>query len=208
MFEPCRVCLVRGVLGVGRARSRSSRAGLPGVRLRRNRPGDQAPALPARGHPSRADGRANCGCRRSRLTAEVAERRKPWTSATVDQLLERYLAQFDGAPNTLTLYRAYVRNHLSPFLGAVKVGRVDAEMLDAFYAELRRCRAHCSGGRGVDHRVPGPHDCEGRCPPHRCRPLSATTVRHMHFAVDEGTGRCPPGLPLGRERLTDHALRI
>jgi hypothetical protein len=28
----------------------------------------------------------------------------------VDQLLERYLDQFDGAASTLTLYRGYIRN--------------------------------------------------------------------------------------------------
>lgn len=58
---------------------------------------------------------------RDRLVNEVAERRNPRTSATVGQLLDRYLDQFDGAPNTLTLYRGYVRNHLSPFLGRIKV---------------------------------------------------------------------------------------
>jgi hypothetical protein len=41
---------------------------------------------------------------------EVEERRNPRTKATVDQLLERYLDQFDGAASTLTLYRGYVRN--------------------------------------------------------------------------------------------------
>jgi hypothetical protein len=40
---------------------------------------------------------------RDRLLHEVAEKRNPRTSATVDQLLDRNLEQFDGAPNTLTL---------------------------------------------------------------------------------------------------------
>ena len=120
---------------------------------------------------------------RSRLVAEVAERRNPRTSATVDQLLERYLDQFDGSPNTLTLYRSYVRNHISPLLGSERVGRLDAEMLDAFYAELRRCRRRCSGRKGVDHRTTGAHECDQRCRPHQCKPLGATTVRHMHFIL-------------------------
>ncbi|MFZ0118223.1 MAG: integrase, partial [Pseudonocardiaceae bacterium] len=42
---------------------------------------------------------------RDRLISQVEERRNPRTKATVDQLLERYLDQFDGAASTLTLYR-------------------------------------------------------------------------------------------------------
>jgi integrase len=83
---------------------------------------------------------------RAGLVAQVAERRNPHTSATVDQLLDRYLSQFDGAPNTPTLYRGYVRNHISPYLGKIRVGHLDPETRDAFYAELRRCRKHwCHG---------------------------------------------------------------
>ncbi len=120
---------------------------------------------------------------RDRLINEVAERRNPRTKATVDQLLERYLDQFDGAASTLTLYRGYVRNHISPFLGKIKVGALDADVLDAFYAELRRCRNHCSGRPFIQHRTTVEHDCDERCAPHRCRPLGATTIRHMHFIL-------------------------
>jgi integrase/DNA-binding transcriptional regulator YhcF (GntR family) len=118
-----------------------------------------------------------------RLANQVDERRNPRTNATVDQLLERYLEQFDGAASTLTLYRGYVRNHISPFLGRIKVGALDADTLDSFYAELRRCRDHCSGRPSVQHRTEGTHQCDHRCGPHQCRPLGATTVRHMHFIL-------------------------
>jgi integrase len=120
---------------------------------------------------------------RDRLVAQVAERRNPRTIATVDQLLDRYLDQPDGAPNTLTLYHGYLRNHISPFLGHLKVGQLDVEHLDAFYAELRRCRTHCSGCRGVDHRTAAEHECDDRCGPHRCWPPIATTARHMNFIL-------------------------
>jgi integrase len=121
---------------------------------------------------------------RHRLLQEVAERRNPRTSATVDQLLDRYLDQFSGAPNTLELYRGHVRNHISPVLGKLKVGQLDAEVLDSFYAELRRCRSRCPRGRRTaDHRTAGPHECDDRCHPHQCRPLAATTIRHMHYIL-------------------------
>jgi integrase len=43
---------------------------------------------------------------RDRFLNEVAEKRNSQTSATVGQLLTRYLNQFGGAPNTLANYRA------------------------------------------------------------------------------------------------------
>ncbi|MBA2323160.1 MAG: tyrosine-type recombinase/integrase [Pseudonocardiales bacterium] len=120
---------------------------------------------------------------RARLVGDVRERRNPRTNATVDELLTRYLDQFDGSPNTLTLYRGYVRNHISPLLGHEKVGDLDADILDSFYAALRRCRLHCSGRTGIDHRTMAKHECDDRCRPHQCRPLDASTVRHMHFIL-------------------------
>jgi integrase len=121
---------------------------------------------------------------RDRLVREVEERRSPRTAATVNQLLDRYLDQFDGAPRTLELYRGYVRKHIGPLIGEVKVARLDAEILDSFYAELRCCRDHCSGRRAeVQHRMSSKHRCDDQCRPHTCRPLGATTVRHMHFIL-------------------------
>jgi integrase len=120
---------------------------------------------------------------RERLLREVAEKRSPRTSATVDQLLERYLDQFGGSPNTLVLYRTHVRNHISPCLGHLKVGQLDAETLDSFYGELRWCRSRCAGRRAIEHRTKGPHECNDQCRPHECRPLAATTIRHIHFIL-------------------------
>jgi integrase len=121
---------------------------------------------------------------RDRFLQEVAEKRNPRTSATVDQLLTRYLDQFDGAPNTLTNYRGYMRNHVSPLIGKLKVGALDAEVLDSFYAELRRCRQHCSGKAGARHWTRQAHECDQRCTrPHVCKPLGASVVRHIHFLL-------------------------
>ena len=112
----------------------------------------------------------------ARFLREIEEKRNPRTTATVDQLLQRYLEQFAGGANTLDLYRTHVRNHISPCLGHLKVGQLDAETLDSFYGELRRCRSRCAGRRAIEHRVDGPHECSDRCRPHQCRPLAATTI--------------------------------
>ena len=89
---------------------------------------------------------------RARLLHEIAERRNPRTNASIDELLTRYLDQSSGSPNTLELYRTHVRNHISPCLGHVRVGKLDPETLDSFYGELRRCRTRCAGRRMIEHR--------------------------------------------------------
>ena len=77
----------------------------------------------------------------------------------------------------------YLEKHVRPFVGRLKAGAVGVEVLDSLYAELRRCRTHCTDGRGVDHRTPREHECDERCRPHRCNPLSSTTIRHIHFIL-------------------------
>jgi integrase len=84
----------------------------------------------------------------TRLPNRVDEKRHPRTSATVNQLLDRHLevAEIDGS--TRSSYRSVMRKHIRPLLGELKVGGVagDAgvEILESFYAELRRCRDHCT----------------------------------------------------------------
>ncbi len=110
----------------------------------------------------------------TRFLREVAEKRNPRTSATVGLLFTRYLEQSDGVPNTLTNYRGYVRDHVSPLIGHANVGELDADVLDSFYAELRRCRQHCSGRRSIRHWTSQPHQCDKRCTqPHMWRPLGS-----------------------------------
>ncbi|MEQ4206181.1 tyrosine-type recombinase/integrase [Actinopolymorpha sp. B9G3] len=138
---------------------------------------------------------------RTRLLNQVDERRNPRTSATVSQLLERHLSMLDVGPSTLKGYQTYVRRHVEPFIGTVKAGELDGDVLDSLYAELRRCQEHCDGKPSVDHRTRGPHQCdehEGsacsppdpscracsrRCRSHMCRPLADSTLRQIHYLL-------------------------
>ncbi len=117
-----------------------------------------------------------------RLAAQVDERRHPRTNATLDQLLDRYLETLDVGRTTQRMYAKYLEKHVRPFIGRLKAGAVDAEALDSLYAELRRCRVHCTDRRGIDPRTPREHACDKRCrahvpaavvdddPPHPLRP--------------------------------------
>jgi hypothetical protein len=68
---------------------------------------------------------------------------------------------------------------VEPFIGSVRVGALDADILDSLYAELRRCRMHCTGPF-VEHRTDGSHACDGRCRPHRCTALGPSAIRQVH----------------------------
>lgn len=120
----------------------------------------------------------------SRLLNQVDEGRNPRTNATVNQLLKRYLDKyFEGEPSTRDQYRGYARKHIVPFIGDQPLGRVDGDILDSLYAELRRCRDHCTGRRRVDHRTARKHECDERCRTHECKPLGATAIRHIHYLL-------------------------
>ena len=147
----------------------------------------------------------------NRLRAEVESQQQARTRATLGAALDAWLRVHEVEANTRQGYEAYARLYIEPALGHVPLGKVSAKMLEDFYAELRRCRSRCDGRLAVDHRNDGPHDCRvvrhrrppGRppaagypehdcgevgctvieCPPHQCRALSPSTIRHVHFAI-------------------------
>lgn len=117
---------------------------------------------------------------RTRLANQVDERRGSRTNATVGQLIEKHLEMVKLAPKTMRGYRSTYRNHITPLIGSTKVGKVDAEALETFYAEMRRCSEHCDGRPRTDHRTAEPHECDDRCRRHHCKPLGKSAVRQAH----------------------------
>ena len=68
-------------------------------------------------------------------------------------MLDKYFEVIDREPSTVATYIGYADKHIRPLIGAVKVGALDGDVFDSFYAELRRCRAHCDRTPRVDHRT-------------------------------------------------------
>jgi integrase/DNA-binding transcriptional regulator YhcF (GntR family) len=116
----------------------------------------------------------------ARFRLEVYERRHPRSDATVEQLLERHLADAKLGFKTKKNYRSQADKHIIPFIGRQKVRAIDADVTDSFYSELRRCRDHCDRQPRIDHRTARPHDCDERCRPHVCQPLSETSILYIH----------------------------
>jgi integrase len=120
---------------------------------------------------------------RTRLLNQVDERRHPRTNATVDQLLDRHFELAKLEPTTRSAYLGYANKHIRPLIGAVKVGTLDADVFDSFYAELRRCREHCDRRPSTQHCTTVEHECDARCRPHECTSLGASTIRQIHFIL-------------------------
>jgi integrase len=84
---------------------------------------------------------AEAACRR--LVTQVRERRQPRTDITLGQLLARNLAMPHASGTTRYSYHCMITKHVQPLLGRLPISAVTPELLDHFYAELRRCRDHC-----------------------------------------------------------------
>jgi integrase len=97
--------------------------------------------------------------------------------------MDRYLDILAVEDTTLRTYESYARRYVRPALGELQVGRVDAEVLDSLYAQLRRCRRRCGGRQQIDHRTQADHECDKRCRQHVCRPLAASTIRQIHWIL-------------------------
>lgn len=69
-----------------------------------------------------------------------------------------------------------VKNYIDPAFGSMQAAKLDAELLETFYARLRKCRKLCDGKKGR-----ATHDCV---------PLSNSSVRQIHAilrgALDRG----------------------
>jgi integrase len=145
----------------------------------------------------------------TRLLAQVDEQRNPRTKATMGAVLDAWLRTHEAEESTLDGYRGYIRRTIEPSLGSVPLAKVTAQVLEEFYADLRRCRHQCRNGEpAVDHRTAGDHECRtirhkrrpgrpGRevhdcatagcvvveCAPHRCRPMAASSIRQVHWII-------------------------
>ncbi|TCN36870.1 site-specific recombinase XerD [Kribbella orskensis] len=130
--------------------------------------------------PAGPDAQAKAEALRAEFVAEVYQRRHPRTDATVEQLLERHLKDGIFGTKTLKNYRGQADKHIVPCIGFTKVRRVDAEIIESFYSELRRCNDHCEGKPRTDHRTGLAHECDSRCKPHKCTPLKESSILYIH----------------------------
>ena len=104
----------------------------------------------------------------TKLLGLVDEQRHPKTAITVREAIEQWLEVVDLEVTTRERYEDLVRLYIEPRIGELQASRLDAELLERFYARLQRCRHLC-----------------GTRPPkgHVCQPLSSSTTRKSHYII-------------------------
>lgn len=85
----------------------------------------------------------------------------------VGQVIEKWLEVADLEATTRQRYESLIRLYIIPTFGTMSAAKLDAELLERFYAPLCRCNRLCSG----------------RARDHECWPLAASTVRQVHFIL-------------------------
>jgi integrase len=104
----------------------------------------------------------------TKLQRQVDENKHPKSAITVAEAIERWLEVAKLEETTRDRYEDLIRLYILPTFGTLQAGKIDAELLERFYARLERCRALCKG------RPPKGH---------ACRPLSTSTTRKIHFII-------------------------
>jgi integrase len=104
----------------------------------------------------------------TRLLTQVDEDRHPKSGITVRQAVSQWLEVAELEDTTLERYQDLIRIYIAPTFGDMPAAKLDAELLERFYARLQRCRRLCNG-----RPAPG----------HKCRPLAGSTVRKIHFIL-------------------------
>lgn len=107
---------------------------------------------------------------RTKLLGQVDENRHPKEKATVGQILDRWMTVHRIDEGTRERYEDLIRLYLMPAFGTLPASKLNAEMLELFYARLGRCKEQCEGKR----------DGKGQ---HHCKPLAQGTIRKLHFIL-------------------------
>jgi integrase len=116
--------------------------------------------------------------------SQVAKQRSATSSVPFEQAVSQWLSTSEIVDSTRAGYVNYIDRYINPVLGQEPTNKMNARVLESFYAEIRRCRGRCNGKPFIEHHAKGEHDCvTAKCRPHTCRPLGASTVRQIHSII-------------------------
>jgi integrase len=79
----------------------------------------------------------------TRLLNQVDEQRHPRSKILVRQLVQKWFEVEDHEDSTRERYVGLHRRYIDPVFGSMQAARLDAELLETFYARWRNCRELC-----------------------------------------------------------------
>jgi integrase len=102
------------------------------------------------------------------LLGQIDDERHPKSKITVGQAIDQWLDVAVLAVTTRERYLDLIRRYIRPTIGDTPAAKLDAELLERFYARLQRCRDLCGARPRAGHE---------------CRPLASATVRQIHQII-------------------------
>ncbi len=104
----------------------------------------------------------------TQLQRQVDEDQHPKSNITVREAIEQWIEVAALEDTTRERYADLIRLYVLPTFGHPQAAKLDAELLERFYARLHRGRDLCTGRRRAGHT---------------CRPLSTSTTRKVHYII-------------------------
>lgn len=120
-----------------------------------------------------ADTRAEAQVELTKLLKSVDDQQHPKSAITVGEVISKWLEVAELEDTTRQRYEGLVRLHIRPVFGERNVAKLDAELLERYYARLRRCRKLCA-------KPSADHECKG---------LSNSSIRQIHFILRAAVDR-------------------
>jgi integrase len=117
--------------------------------------------------------------------SKVTKQKSATSSVPFAQAIDEWLRTSEIVDSTRAGYVNYIERYIKPVLGKEPTNKMNARILESFYAEIRRCRARCDGKPYIEkHAAEGGHNCvQAECRPHKCKPLGTSTVRQIHSII-------------------------
>lgn len=104
----------------------------------------------------------------TRLLKQVDEDQTPKSNISIAQAIAQWLEVAELQETTRERYDDLIRLYILPTFGTLPASKLDAELLERFYARLHSCRELCVGRPRAGHQ---------------CRPLSSSTTRKIHYII-------------------------
>ena len=87
----------------------------------------------------------------TKLLNQVDEQRHPKSNILVSTLIDKWFEVAELEDSTRERYEGLNRMYIEPVFGSTQFAKLDPELLEKYYARLRKCKHRCDGRRSRNH---------------------------------------------------------